>query len=82
MGYRWFVAFVVVFWGVMTGLLVRTRLHPDALPAWLRIPPEHVLELMFRQQEDSELLILQGTRRQGQFYLMPAGTRTAHAGWR
>jgi len=71
MGYRIFAAMVVAFWLLMTGLLVRSRLQPEEVPAWLRVPPEHVLNLMFRQQEDSELLILEGGRRRGSLYLMP-----------
>jgi hypothetical protein len=71
MGYRIFAVAVVAFWLVMTGLLIRTRIRPESVPAWLRVPPEHVLNLMFRQQEDSELLILEGGRRRGSLYLMP-----------
>jgi len=71
MGYRIFAAAVVLFWGVMTALLVRSHLRPDEIPSWLRIPPEHVVGLLFRQEEGSDLLILQGTKRQGRLYLTP-----------
>lgn len=49
-------ALIVVFWLVMTSLLVRLEIDPDKSSV-LAVPPTHVFNLMFTHEQTSELSI-------------------------
>jgi hypothetical protein len=61
---------ITVFWVIMWALLIRTELEPDG--ASLRaVPVEHVLKLMFRHQQPSDLSIKGEGRLIGHLRLLP-----------
>ena len=61
---------IVVFWGVMWGLLVKSELEPEEA-ALREVPVEHVLKLMFHHQQPSELIINSDGKMIGHLRLIP-----------
>ncbi len=61
---------IAVFWLVMWGLLLRTELHPDGA-ALREVPIEHVVKLIFRHEEGSNLVVHGDGARLGQMQLVP-----------
>jgi hypothetical protein len=61
---------IVVFWGLMTFLLVRSELNPDG--AIIRaVPVEHVMRLLFQHEQVSDLRIYSGAKPMGYLHLHP-----------
>ena len=68
--YRLVAAAILLFWLVMTGLLVRTECFPggsDLLP----VPPNKLFMLMFLHEEASDLVLFQDRERLGNLQLQP-----------
>ncbi len=61
---------IVVFWLTMTGLLVRTELHPGG-SRLSAVPVGHVLKLLFLHEQSSDLNILSDGQRLGYLRLRP-----------
>jgi hypothetical protein len=68
--YRTFVGVVIVFWAVMTSLLVRLELQPEH-SSFLNIPVSHVFNLMFFHQQRSVLSIYESGERIGSLSVQP-----------
>ncbi|MDB6150890.1 MAG: hypothetical protein JWQ44_2338 [Chthoniobacter sp.] len=68
--YRCVAALIIVFWLSMTGLLLRKELGPSD-SALRAIPAEHVLKLMFRHGERSELTVYSDNQRIGRLRVHP-----------
>ena len=70
---------IVLFWLVMTGLLVRVELFPgdgDLLP----VPLEHIERLIFLHQQPSDLVLYNGLRqRLGNVRIQPQRVKNAEA---
>jgi hypothetical protein len=78
--YRIFVAMVVAFWLVMSGLLMRMELSPER-NTFLNVPVSHVVKLMFFHEQPSVLSIDENGQRIGSFLLRPKnaeGRRELH----
>jgi hypothetical protein len=61
---------IVLFWLVMTGLLVRMECFPgksDLLP----VPVDHLFKLMFLHEQPSDLVLFQDQDRIGNLHLIP-----------
>jgi hypothetical protein len=61
---------IILFWLVMTGLLVRMECFPgtsDLLP----VPVEHLFKLMFLHEQPSDLILFQDQERIGDLHLQP-----------
>ena len=73
-------AAIVLFWLVMTGLLVRMQCFPGASDL-LPVPVDHLFQLMFRHEQASDLIFFQNRERIGNFQIQPhrfpPGTGTA-----
>ncbi len=75
--YRTFIAGIVLFWLVMTGLLVRVEMFPDKGDL-LPVPVAHVGRLVFLHQQPSALVLYNPQRqRLGTVQLEPQRTRDA-----
>lgn len=61
---------IISFWAVMWGLLVKGELEPEGA-ALREVPVEHVLVLMFRHQQSSDLIINNDGKMIGHLRLMP-----------
>ena len=61
---------IILFWGVMWGLLEKSELEPEEA-ALREVPVEHVLKLMFHHQQPSELIIKSDGKMIGQLRLIP-----------
>lgn len=64
---------IITFWGVMTGLLLKREFGTAG--ELLRLPPEHLLELMFRHEQSSSLIISNNDTQVGTLNFFP----TRHA---
>jgi hypothetical protein len=61
---------IVLFWLVMTGLLVRMQCFPGAAEL-LPVPVDHLFKLMFLHEQPSDLVLFAGEERIGDFHLQP-----------
>jgi hypothetical protein len=61
---------IVLFWLVMTGLLVRLECFPGAADL-LPVPVSHLFKLMFLHEQPSDLILFQDHARIGDFHLQP-----------
>lgn len=68
--YRGVAAGIILFWLVMTGLLVRLELFPGR-SGLLPVPVDHVFKLMFLHEQVSDLVILRDQARLGDIQLQP-----------
>jgi hypothetical protein len=69
--YRIFVALIVGFWLVMSGLLVQLELNPKR-SEMLTVPPAYVFGLMFVHGEESALNVFDNGTRAGHLSLRPS----------
>jgi hypothetical protein len=69
--YRLSAAVIVLFWAVMTTLLIRSRVAPDRVPDWMKVPVEQVVRHYFTQGEESSLFIYHNKLNYGQLILYP-----------
>jgi hypothetical protein len=68
--YRFVAVLIVIFWVVMTTLLIRNEVAPDT--SRLRdVPLSHVMKLLYLHQQPSDLNILSGARTVGTLRLHP-----------
>ncbi len=68
--YRAAIALVVLFWGAMWTLLIRSELRPQEA-GWRAVPVELVLKQLFHHGQSSDLNIRSGASRLGQLRLSP-----------
>jgi hypothetical protein len=63
-------AVIILFWLVMTGLLVRMQCFPGASEL-LPVPADHLFKLAFQHEQPSDLILFQGQDRVGNFQVQP-----------
>lgn len=68
--HRLFVTFIVVFWAVMSGLLVVREFYPES-SRLNELPVSYVGRLLFQHLQSSDLLIYDTTREVGYLHLQP-----------
>lgn len=55
----------------MLFLLIKTEILPHSQSSWLAIPPEHIIQMIFTHEEDSELGIYNANFKIGNFRISP-----------
>ena len=83
MWFRFLALGILIFWGIMTSLLIRAVYFPEfeRLP---KVDPEHVLELFIDNREVAQLYIFKGTEVVGDIMMTPRhlpGTGGAEIGF-
>ncbi len=76
--YRSFLAGIVIFWAVMTFLLIRSEFDPEK-SGLLNVPLAHVVKMLFIGGQVSELAVTTNHQQVGNLLLRPKATSTPGA---